>query len=774
VRSAALALAAAALLACGREEAPGVPPAPPPTASPPASIRDAEPRFEQSVEAPAGSPNIVLVVADDLGYSDLGSFGGEIETPSLDALAERGLRYTHFTATAVCSATRAALLTGLDAHAAGVGWLAEWDFGFPGYRGEIAPDVATLPEILRAHGWSTLMVGKWHLTNQLHRSAIGPFDSWPTRRGFDRYFGFLDGETSQWRPHALVSGTELLPPDHPPDFYLPDVLTDRALAMLRDLRAHDARRPFFLYYASGAPHAPHHTKPRDREKYRGRYDGGWDAVREARLARQKELGIAPPDAELTAHGESVAPWTALSADQRRLYARLMENYAAYVDNLDQNVGRLVAFLASAGELERTVFVFLSDNGASREVGPEGSANNLDFFHGHPMPAAESLRLHDEIGGPATHPHYPHGWMEASNTPFAGSKRTTLAGGVRVPLIVVWPGGIAQPGEVRRQWHHVSDLAPTLLEIAGVPPPARVDGRAVRPMQGVSLRYGFDAPEAASRRREQYYEMEGDRGYYADGWRAVAHREAGEPWDAARWQLFHVADDFSEARDLSAGHPEKVRELEARWWQAADRHHVLPLIDVPLLERPRYSSFWRDAAPARFEYRPGSATIQRFQGPLLPNRTFTIRAEVERDAAGDDGVLVALGDRHSGFSLFVHENRLVYEHDVGYAAWRLVSDAELPLGPSTLRFRFEQEPLAWAAAKAIAAEGLDFDRLRVLAGTGSLWIGERKVAEGRLERPVFAVWEGMDVGCDRNTPVSPLYESPAPFRGRLARVVFELE
>lgn len=381
------------------------------------SIRHSDPDFLQDAKAPPGAPNIVVILADDLGYADVGSFGSEIRTPNIDQLASTGLRYNNFTVTAMCSPSRAALLTGLNHHAAGVGWVAEWDFGYPGYRGELQSDVVTLPQILQQHGYATYATGKWHLTNGEHRSRIGPFTSWPTQKGFDRYWGFLEGETDQFEPAVIVSGNEVMPMPRDPNYYFPDDLTAHSIQMIKDLRAVDQNKPFFLYYAPGAVHAPHHTLPEDRERYQGQYSQGWDVVRTQRLAKQKQLGIVPANTALTAHNPHVEDWQHLTPDQQRMYARFQENYAGFVDNLDQQVGKLVAYLRESGQLDNTIIIFMSDNGASPEGDVEGQSNGLAFFHYHKTTTAENLPHFADLGGSNTHPHYPLGWVQASNTPF---------------------------------------------------------------------------------------------------------------------------------------------------------------------------------------------------------------------------------------------------------------------------------------------------------------------------------------------------------------------
>ncbi len=786
-RGAGLLLVLAFLAGCSRGEDPGsrAPSTPAPTTGSvhPAessfagkigsSLRDSKPAYEEPVKPNAGSPNVVIVLADDLGFADIAPYGSEIDTPSLQALADEGLRYNHFTVAGVCSPTRAALLTGLNHHSAGVGWLSEWDMGFPSYHGEIRSDVPTLPEILNDHGYATMMVGKWHLTLSAHRSRLGPFDSWPTSRGFERYWGFLDGEASQWKPHTLVSGTEMIPPPDDESFYFPDAMTDQAIAMLRDLRALSPDKPFFLYYATGAPHAPHHTKASDRAKYHGRYDAGYDAIREQRLARQKELGVVPADTRLTDRNPGVHAWGALTDDQRKMYARLQENYAAFVDNLDQNVGRLRDYLRETGELENTIFVFLSDNGASREVGVEGDANVLAFFHHRPSSTEENLSYYDRIGEVDTHPHYPHGWVQASNTPFAHAKRTSWAGGVRAPLIVSWPARIRDTGSVRTQLHHVNDLAPTLLELLGIAPPTERNGRAARPMEGTSLAYTFDDAHAASRKQSQYYEVEAQRAYTDGRWRIVSFREENEPYDVRDWMLFDLASDFSETTDVAARHPEKVKELDARWWEDARRYGVLPLIDVPLLERAFRTR--RDPNEDRKQWRlvPETSPILVGNAPGLAGKSYRITADVRRDDESQQGVLVAHGDTHSGYSLVVKEDRLWFEMNSGHTRYRVTSDRTIPTGDVRLGVRFEKVSTGLALASS-ALRGRGIDPLATLRGTATLFIGDEPAGSVEIDHPVTAIWEGLEIGRDGLTPVSKEYASPFPFEGTVREVVYDFD
>ena len=738
------------------------------------SIRRSEPEFRIDPRAAGGAPNIVIILADDMGFSDVSPFGGEIRTPNIQRLADNGLRYNHFTVTAMCSPTRAALLTGLNHHSAGVGWVAEWDYGYPGYRGELAPDVVTLPQILQQHGYATFAAGKWHLSNGEHRSRIGPFDSWPTQKGFDRYWGFLEGETDQFQPAVIVSGNEVVEMPHDANYYFPDDLTAHAIQMLQDLRAVDRTKPFFLYYAPGAVHAPHHTKQEDRERYRGQYAQGWDTVRERRLERQKALGIAPANTDLTPLNPQVQPWAALTADQQKMYARFEENYAGFVDNLDQQVGRLIAHLERTGELDDTIIVFLSDNGASPEGDAEGQSNSLAFYHFHKTTTAENLPRFDAIGGPNSHPHYPLGWAQASNTPFKHTKRTTHGGGVNSPFIISWPKGIAARGEIRSQFHHIDDLAPTLLEVLEIDPPSQYQGHAVKPMEGISFAYSLADAAAASRKTEQYYELEANRGYYADGWKIAAYREGAQTYDEPGWELYHLDEDFSEAHDMAARYPDKVHALEEKWWAAARRHQVLPLVDVGLLERALYAKFIKLPQPSHPVFPVGGGTVPHNLAPLLPGKSYTITADIHRDTEQQQGVIAAQGDRFSGYTLYVQDNHLVYERNTGVDVVRVVSKETVPAGDVELQLRYDKVSTGLAVAKGLFSEGMGFNRLGVLKGTATLLINGQDAGSSVIEQPFMVGWEGLDIGRDTGSPVSPQYQPPFAFTGQLTSVRYDLD
>jgi arylsulfatase len=737
------------------------------------SIQDSTPDFLLDPKAPEGAPNIVVILADDLGYADISPYGSEIRTPNLERLAQTGLRYNNFTVTAMCSPTRAALLTGLNHHSAGVGWVSEWDYGYPGYRGELAPNAVTLPQILQQHGYATYATGKWHLTNGEHRSRIGPFDSWPTQKGFDRYWGFMEGETDQFEPAVIVSGNEIIDMPQTPGYYFPDDLTHHAIQMLKDLRAVDQKKPFFLYYSPGAVHAPHHTKPEDRERYKGLYAQGWDKVREQRLAQQKKLGIVPMNTDLTQRNPQVEAWSSLTPDQQKMYGRFQENYAGFVDNLDQQVGTLLDHLASTGELDNTIVIFMSDNGASPEAGQEGQSNGLAYFHYHKTTTAENLKHFDDLGGPTTHPHYPLGWVQASNTPFKHTKRTSHGGGVRVPMMISWPKGIAAHGEIRQQFHHVDDIAPTLLELLNIPQPTVYKNTAVKPMEGISMAYTLNDAAAPSKKTEQYYELEANRGYYDNGWKIAAYREGNEDYDKPKWELFDINADFSEAHNLAAQYPDKVEELEDKWWDAATEYQVLPMVDAGLLERALYAKFIKLPAPEHRVIPVGGGSIPHNIAPLLPGKSYIISADIERDNAQQQGVIAAQGDQFSGYSLYVLNNKLFYERNIGSDVIRMESSEPLPIGKVHVEFKYDKVSTALAVAKGLFSEGIGFNRLSVLKGTASIWQNGQSVAETFIEQPFMIGWEGLDIGKDTGSPVSPHYTAPFAFEGKLQAVDYQL-
>lgn len=738
------------------------------------TIHTLEPHWNTPVSAKYDSPNILIIMLDDVGFADLGAFGSEIQTPNIDELAANGLLYNNFTTTAVCSPSRAALLTGLNHHSAGVGWLANMDTGFPGYRGEIHPNAITLPEVLKENGYSTMMIGKWHLINSDHLSSIGPFDAWPTQRGFERYWGFLDGEANQWMPAYLYSGNELIEVPQDGSFYFPDAMTDMAIQMLKDHRATSRTKPFFLYYSTGAAHAPHHTKPEDRAKYFGAYEQGYDAVRAARLARQRELGIVPANTQLTGYYPGVTNWDELSADDQKVSKRLQENYAAFIDNTDQQIGRLVRYLKEAGEIENTIIVLLSDNGASKETSIQGTTMATRYLHGIPDSTEKNLEDYDMIGGPETHPNYPLGWMQVSNTPFQYAKATTHGGGVRDPLIIHWPAKITDKGAIRRQFHHINDLMPTVLEAVGVKMPTSYKGLTPKPLEGVSMLYSFQDGEAPDEKTEQYYELAGNRAYVSDSWKIVTYVPRGQSYDSVPWELYNLREDFSESNNLADKYPDKVKELEKKWFAAAKRYDVLPIDDRPIMEKGRGAmALIENVRYRHFEYEPGMSTIHNIQAPILTGRSFSITAKIDGFKEAQEGVLVALGGYDVGYSLFVQEGRLHYETNIGGYRTKLYSSGKLPSGQVEVQVHFAIGKAGHDTAHKQQTDG-DFSAHELPQGELTLLVNGKVVGSKHFAPPVpFNVWEGLDIGRDLRTPVSKAYSSPFKFQGELVNVIFEI-
>ncbi len=616
-----------------------------------------EPWWPDRPVPPAGAPNIVVVLVDDLGYADLGCYGSEIATPNVDALAARGLQYTDFHSTPMCSPTRASLLTGLDPHAAGVGTVAHSDPGFPGYAMELADDVVTLPETLRANGWATYMVGKWHLAKDSDQSDAGPRHSWPLQRGFDRFYGFLDGFTNLHQPHRLVEDNSPVEVDTYPDgYYLTDDLVDHALGMIKAGKASAPDQPFFLYVAHGAVHAPLHAKADDIAAQKGRYDDGWDELRERRYRRMLETGVLEEGTELAPRNSEpnndVQPWADLPGREKELYARYMEVFAAMVGSVDRATGRLLDELATMGELDNTIVIFTSDNGASREGEMVGTTGYMVHLTAGDDVDADHDRL-DLIGGPQTSPHYPRGWAMAGNTPFRLYKINTHAGGHTVPFVMSWPAGGIGGGERRRQYAHVSDLAPTLLELVGVDPLHDRAGVAVKPMTGHSMVPTLRDPEAPAQRTEAVYEMIGHRGFYRDGWEVVTLHQPWTAFDDAEWELYDLTSDRTELRNLAEAEPAKLAELTAAWEAAAWDGQIYPLDEgtgLKYLLRPPSTERLREPLTIW----PGTPTLERWRSvQLIWLRSFSFEAAVTV-GPDDVGTVVAHGDQSGGYGLYVLE------------------------------------------------------------------------------------------------------------------------
>lgn len=708
------------------------------------------------------APHVLMVVLDDVGFAQLGCFGSGIATPHIDRLAAQGLRYNRFHVTAVCSATRAALLTGRNHHAVGMGVTQEAALGFPGYTGRIPRSAATLARTLKDHGYNTLAVGKWHLAPKNEYSAAGPFDRWPLGQGFERYYGFLGAETNQWAPELVRDNTHIDPPYTPEEgYHLTEDLVDQAIRMIQDQRQAESRKPFFLYFAPGAAHAPHQVTEEWVAPYRGQFDDGWEAWRQRAYDRQVADGIIPAGTVLPERPPWIPDWETLPADQRRLFARYMEVFAGFLTHTDHHLGRLFDHLDEQGIAEDTLVMVLSDNGASAEGGTTGTLNEAAGWLGLGEDVEEAIARIDDIGGPDAYNHYPYGWAWAGNAPLRLWKRYAWLGGVRTPLVVRWGARLADRGGVRPQFCHAVDLFATVLDAAGIAQPDVVDGVQQQPVDGRSLLPSFEVPDAEEHRQVQYFEMFGSRGIYENGWMAVTDHVANQfdershlvgsfDFDTDRWSLFHLAEDFSGARDVADEHPELVRRLEGLWWAEAGRNQVLPLFEFPGSMAHMHPGEFPPPTVGR--YRPGGGPVQESQLPaLMGGFELTARVVVPDDGL-TEGVLAAIGDRHGGWAAYLLGGRLVATVALLDATTRVAAPDPVAPGEHELSVRYEPGP---DARLVLAVDGAD-------------------VAESPLTGLVFfpnlgSAGIGLLVGRDRGLAVSPDYRPPFAFTGTLREV-----
>jgi arylsulfatase A-like enzyme/uncharacterized membrane protein len=738
-------------------------------------------------KAPEGAPNVLVVLIDDAGFGGPSTFGGGIETPTLTRVQQMGLTYNRFHVTAVCSPTRAAMLTGRNHHRVGMGTIAELPAPYPGYTGERPRSCTAIPRILRENGYVTAGFGKWHLTPGSQMGAAGPFDHWPQSWGFDHWYGFLTGAAGQYDPLITVDNTTIGTPEGKDGklYYFPDDFTDKSIEWLHAVRAQDAHKPWMMYYSTGCSHAPHHVAKAWADKYKGRFDAGWDAYRETTLARQKQLGVVPQDTELSKRPDLFPAWDSLSDAEQRLYARQMEVFAGYSENADWNVGRLLDAIEEMGDLDNTLIVYIwGDNGASMEGTITGSFNETTFFNGEVLAADEQLRLIDkfggieELGGFHTAPHFAAAWAHANNTPFPwGKQMASHLGGTRNPMVVAWPGHIPAGGDLRTQFTHCIDIGPTILEAVGIPEPTVVDGIDQEPMDGTSFLYTFEDPKAAERHTVQYFEILGSRAIYQDGWWACARLDKA-PWDFKPetikrfapgaydpdqdvWELFYLPEDFSQAKDLAAENPDKLRELQELFWQEAERNHVLPLL-AP------FSVWLGDLPPlptiTRFTFAGDVQNIQTTMIPRIYGRSYAIEADLHVPDGGAEGVLVAFADFIGGFALWVDENGLLHHtyQYLGIDTYKQTSTEPIPTGDVIVKMLFESDGPESAAG-----------------GRVTLWANDRQIGEGRLEKTVsliFTTYAGMDIGRDNGGVVDLAYEdrAPYPFTGTVRNVVFDLK
>jgi arylsulfatase A-like enzyme len=754
-------------------------------------IRASEPDWSpfEPPKAPEGAPNVVYIVLDDVGFSAMAPYGGPIETPNIDRIAAEGVRYTQWHTTALCSPTRSCLLTGRNHTRNSMACITEAAIGFPNASGTIPPENGMLPEILGELGWNTYMVGKWHLCPEDEMNLASTRRNWPSGRGFERWYGFLGAETSQWYPDLVYDNHPVDQPKSPEDgYHLTEDLTDKAIEFISDAKAIAPEKPFFLYYAPGAAHAPHHVSKEWADKYQGRFDAGYEAMRVETLARQKELGIVAPDTEIppinpigtpeTRTGpdgkpfpplDVTRPWDSLSEDEQRLFARMAEVYAGFLSHADHHIGRLLDHLEATGERDNTIVIVVSDNGASGEGGPNGSVNEMKFANGIPDTVEANMPFLDELGGTKTYNHYPNGWAMAFNTPFKMWKRYEFNGGTSDPCIISWPAGMKAKGELRNQYHHAIDIVPTVLDCLGVEPPEQIKGHVQSVFDGVSMRYGFDDPTAATTRRTQFYSMLGSRGIWHDGWKAITNHPTLSGWshfNDDEWELYHTDVDQAEVNNLADEQPDKVRELVSLWFSEAGANGVFPLDDRSAMEifvtpRPVLSPP-RD----RYIYYPGTAEIPEAQAVNVRNRSYTIAAEVDIPAPGAAGVLFAHGSRFGGHALHLKDNRLHYVYNfVGMQEQKVVGSEDVPIG----------EKLLLSASFDKDGE----DPPHVSTGILSLYHGEKKVGEARIKTQpgkFMIAGEGLCIGRDGGAGVTDDYPGEQPWRftgGTIRRVAVDV-
>lgn len=720
-------------------------------------------RFE--VKAPEQAPNVVIVLVDDIGFGHSSAFGGPIQMPTLEKLAANGLKYNRFHTTALCSPTRTALLTGYNHHSNNAGAIMEVGTAFPGNTGIRPQSITPAAQVLRMNGYSTAAFGKYHETPPWEASVSGPYDRWPTGSGFDKFYGFIGGETNQWHPMVYDGNTRVYPNVEDPNYHFTTDMTDRAIAWMNTQQSLTPEKPFYLYFATGATHAPHHSPKSYIEKYKGKFAQGWDKVREETLARQKKLGVVPENTVLAPKPEAIKNWDDLTADEKRLFERQMEVFAGFAEHTDYEIGRLVAALEERGELENTIFLYIvGDNGSSAEGGMIGMFNENTYFNGVQETLDMQLDKIDRLGTEETYNHFAAGWAVAGNTPFTWTKQVASNfGGTRNGMVMHWPKGIQAKNEVRSQFHHVIDVAPTVYECVGVPAPRVVNGIEQRPIEGVSMKYSFDNATAADVRKTQYFEMIGNRAIYHEGWFAGTIHKA--PWEAKPrrpltediWELYNVNEDFSQAKNVAAENPEKLEELKKKFMDEAVKYNVLP-IDDRGIER------LDPAVAGRPDLMNGKTSLTLYEGATgipenafinIKNTSLTITAQVDVKA-NTNGVIVCQGGDFGGWTFYVLDGKPAYSYNwVGLETFTVTSNTKLQPGKHTLRFDF-------------AYEGG-----RGAGGMASIFVDDKKVAEGKIEKTnanTFGIDESADVGVDENTPVYPPYKGKEKFTGKIEKVV----
>jgi arylsulfatase A-like enzyme len=740
---------------------------------------DSRSDFPQPVKAAAGAPNVLLIMTDDVGFGASSTFGGPIPTPTFDKLAQRGLRYNRFHTTALCSPTRAALISGRNHHSAHTGMIMERSLGYPGYDSVMPKSCGTVAEVLKQNGYNTAWFGKNHNVPDWQSSAAGPFDLWPTGLGFEYFYGFLGGDMNQWQPAVYENTTPVEPHLGKKDYHFDTDIANRAIHWIQQQHALAPDKPFFAYYVPGAAHAPHHVPGVWIDKFKGQFDHGWDEQRRRTFENQQKLGIIPADAVLTPRPANMPAWDAMKPEQKQLFARMMEIYAAYLAYCDHNISRVIDAVEKTGELDNTLIIYIQgDNGGSAEGTLQGTANEVAVVGNGATETLDYLfSIKDELGGPMHYNHFPVPWTWAMNSPFQWTKRyASHFGGTRNGMVMSWPKRIKDVGGLRDQFHHVIDIMPTILEVAGINAPVSINGVAQKPLDGVSMAYTWDDPRARGRRKTQYFEMFGNRGIYHDGWFACTSPLvfAWEPEpkglipESFAWELYNIDQDFTQAKDLSKEHPEKLRELQDLWWAEAGRNNVLPMNFSP--EATLEAVFQKPSLTRGrkvFDYHQGTIRIPEGAAPALKNRSYSLTAGIEVPEQGAEGVVVTQGGRFAGWGLVVLDGRPVWAYKRTQQpkdGIRIAGPDKLTRGHHTVRLDF-----------AYAGQEREFGK----AGTFILSVDGRRIAEGKIDATVpfrYSVDETLDVGEDCGTPILEEYAGRMPFRfnGKIDKVTIELK
>ena len=742
-----------------------------------------KPAWPEPNRAKKGSPNVLFIVIDDTGFGHLGCYGSPINTPNLDALAADGLRYSNMHTTALCSPSRVCMITGRNHHSNGMACITEGAMGYPGSNGYIPFENGFLSEILQQKGYNTYAIGKWHLTPAEATSAAGPYDRWPLGRGFERYYGFLGGDTHQYYPE-LVSDNHQVEPEKTPEegYHLSQDLAEKAKAMIADSKQVAPDKPFFMYFATGGNHAPHHAPKEFINRYKGKFDGGWDVYREQVFKKQKALGIIPANTILSRHDPDVQDWGKLSADERRLYARMMEVFAGFVEHTDHCIGEVIAFLKEIGEYDNTLIMVISDNGASSEGGPNGSVNEGKFFNNVPDNLEQNLAAIDDIGGPKYFNHYPWGWTHAGNTPFRRWKRETYRGGVSDPFIVTWPKGNKAKGEVRTQFAHAIDMVPTELDALGIEPPTVIRGVTQSPLQGFSLKSSFDDAKAEALHVTQYFEMFGHRSLYHNGWRAVcpwpgtsfieSGRKFGDPisydelikLDATGWELYNLKDDSAETNNLAETERARLIAMIGMWYVEAGKYNVMPVDSRGTLrfaeERPQISP-----PRKKYVYYPGTQSVPSSAAPRLVNVAHSVSVHASVPKGGAEGVLFSMGGNDGGFVFYVQDGKLTYGYNyVADQRFKVTSTGNIPEGDHIFSFEF------------IPTGKADISKGKGVPATIKLFVDAKETGRGDLPVTIplqLGLAAGVVIGSDAGAPVMDDYKPPFAFTGTVKKALVDI-